>query len=153
MGITIIYVPLIYMRDRGTYPPTSPCLWYFNWQKEIWMTFIELGFAGLGGDYKVIWKAGPRTSNLVDPIKYRKARYIKYSTKKLSKELKKVDLAIIDYPSTPLREALEMEIPTLCLVPIWDDKYIRKEYKHLVKVTMNPNVVIHEWIKEMIHGR
>lgn len=136
----VIYIPLIYMRDKGTYPPTRPTLWYFNWQCQVWETLEK---------HKVptIWKAGPRTSNLDDPMKYRKSDVIRYSGKKLSRELKKATHAIIDYPSTPLMEAMQKTVVSLCMIPPWDEKYIRKEYKHLVTVTWNPRENIVNFLK------
>jgi len=141
MSVKLIYIPLIYMRDHGMYPPTRPTLWYFNWQCDVWDTLTELKIP-------TIWKAGPRTSNLVDPMKYRESKIIRYSEKKLSRELKKVTHAIVDFPSTPLMEALHHTIPTLCMVPPWDKEYIRDEYKHLIEVTNQPRMNIVKFLQK-----
>ena len=80
----------------------------------------------------MIWKAGPRTSNLVDPIQFLKADNIRYSTRKLSRELKKADIVLVDYASTPLIEGIRAGKKVVCVTPEWDRKKIRKEYRKFI---------------------
>jgi hypothetical protein len=39
--------------------------------------------------------------------------------------LKKADLVFVDYPSTPMWEAMDCGLPVLCVTPMWDVHEIR----------------------------
>lgn len=97
---TILYIPAIYRCDKGLWPPTTPSCLYYRWQRKLWDLFVKKD------RFDFIWKAGPRTSNLVDPIKELRASNIRYSTKKLSRELKHADIVLVDIASTPMYEAI-----------------------------------------------
>ena len=118
---TLIYIPTIYRDQKGSWPPTTPSCWYYSWQKYLYNYLSKQS-------YNVIWKAGPRTSNLIDPIKYFKSKNIRYSEKKLSRELKKVDFALVDTLSTPTMECLIKNIPCLCLLFFDYDFLIDDDY-------------------------
>lgn len=124
---TILYVPVIYRHDKGTYPPTLPSCWYYRIQRRLWNRF-----ANNLTNYNVIWKAGPRTSNLEDPIKRLKADNIRYSTKKLNRELKKADLVLVDAITTPVKEAMDVGKKVFIVVFNWDSRYIREECREMV---------------------
>ena len=110
-----MYVPSVYRHDKGLWPPTTPSCLYYRWQRGLWDLFAKFG------NFNFIWKAGPRTSNLEDPIKDLRADNIRYSTKKLSRELGRADMVIVDMVSTPMWEALVAGIPTICVRPIFFD--------------------------------
>ena len=117
---TIIYVPNVYRHDKGLWPPTTPSCLYYRWQKRLWDLFSKRT------NFNFIWKAGPRTSNLVDPIKDFKADNIRYSTRKLSRELKRADIVIVDVASTPMWEALMAGLITIYICHDFPDD-IRKD--------------------------
>ncbi len=114
---TIIYIPCIYRAGRGLWPPTTPSCWYYWLHKNLWNYFSGL-------QCKVIWKAGPRSSNLEDPVDRFRDVNMRYSTKKLSRELKKADLVVVDSVSTPFMEATMLGKRVICVVPRQDKKYI-----------------------------
>jgi len=76
-------------------------------------------------DFNFIWKAGPRSSNLEDPIKMLKASNIRYSTRKLSRELKKADIVIVDVASTPMMEAVLAGKRVILVIDQIDDGHVR----------------------------
>ena len=119
LKINVIYIPRVYCYDRGTSPPTTPSCLYYRWQRKLWDLFIKRT------DFNFIWKAGPRSSNLEDPIKMLKASNIRYSTRKLSKELKKADIAIVDVASTPMMEAVLAGKKVICVIDQIDNEYVR----------------------------
>ena len=119
MKTTVIYVPCIYRHDRGTWPPTTPSCLYYRWQRRLWDLFTKRT------DFNFIWKAGPRSSNLEDPIKMLKASNIRYSTRKLSRELKKADIVIVDVASTPMMEAVLAGKRVILVIDQIDDGHVR----------------------------
>jgi len=141
---TIIYIPMIYRGDKGLCPPTTPSCWYYRWQKKLWHFFDSI-------PYNIIWKAGPRTSNLEDPIKYLKqnimSENIKYSTKKLSRELKKADYVIVDFPSTPMSEAQRIGKKVFCVTPSWDFDFVREEHRKDMVFVNNEQEAVEEIMK------
>ena len=117
---TLLYAPLVYNYDvgmRGLCPDT----WYFEWHKKLY------NFLDGREDVNVIWKAPKNGSHIIDPIRHFKSDNIRYSTRSLKKELKKTDIAFIDYPSTPLLDCVKARVPVLCIT-MKAEKYIRDYY-------------------------
>ena len=140
---TILYAPCIYRWDKGLAPPTVPDTWYFHWQKNLWEFFERQK------TIKVIWKAGPRTNVLYDPISKYKARNIRYSTKKISRELRKADLMFCDYPSTPILDAEKAGVPWICIT-FFDFGFIRKDIGDKILTVNTPSEGIQnlsKWIR------
>lgn len=121
---TLLYAPAIYRNDKGLWPPTTSSTWYYRWQKQLWNFFEKLLI-------EIIWKAGPRTSNLEDPIKNFSASNIRYSTRKIERELKKCDIVFVDFPSTPMFDARKAGKECYCITP-FDEKWIREDCKNEV---------------------
>jgi len=119
---TLVYTPLIYNFDEGMQPPTCPDTWYFEWQRTLWNWFSNIE------DVNVIWKAPPRRSVLIDPIKQWKASNIRYIDGNLNKELKKADIMFCDYPSTTMLDASKIGVPFICIVISWkwDLRFMRE---------------------------
>ena len=124
----LLYVPMIYRQDEGLWPPSNPSSWYFKWQKQLWNLFLSVG-ACKPGRLKVIWKAGPRTSNLSDPIKTYKdsTGTIHYSERSLQGELKRCDIVLVDFLSTPMMEAIMVDKTVWCVTPAWDRPFISND--------------------------
>ena len=151
MKKTIIYVPCVYRAGCGLWPPTTPSCWYYWSQQCIWLYFSTLT------DIKIIWKAGPRSSNLEDPIKLLSSSNIRYSTRKLRPELKKADLVVVDAVSTPMGEALLLGKTVVCVVPEQDEKYVRdasvKDKVVFVRIWDVPRTIIRHVDKWREHVR
>lgn len=118
--ITLLYAPTIYRHDKGLWPPTDPSTYYYQHQKKMFDFFSTL-------DIQIIWSAGPRTSNLIDPIQFLNSENIDYkSGQPINKLLKKCDLVFVDYPSTVVYDSIKMGKPVLCCYPITDEKWVRQ---------------------------
>lgn len=112
---------MIYRRDKGLKPPSWTSCFYYRWQCNLLSIFRSMP-----PDLKVIWKAGPRTSNLEDPMQYKICgKRIRYSTRKLDREIKKCDMVLVDVLSTPMYDAWKANKPVLCIMPDFDADYIR----------------------------
>lgn len=117
----LLYAPNLYVGDIGMYPLSNDTQ-YYKWQDMLWTFFKSRK------DKIFIWKAGPsRTNYFDDPIKYRKADNIVYSTRSLDKELQRTKKVFVDFPSTVLHEALKMHIPSLCITTKHHE-YILSQY-------------------------
>jgi len=141
---TLIYIPLLYRNEMGLWPPTCPNTWYFKWQKELYEFFKTLPI-------KVIWKAG-RRSFPEDPIRDWRAKNIRYSIRKLERELKKADFALVDFPSTPMFDAINAGLSTVCLTTDWD--LVRDDYGRLTSMFGVDNIKhVKDLIEELVlHG-
>jgi hypothetical protein len=107
----LLYAPVLYRRDKGIWPPSAPETWYYKWQRKLYY------YLSARDDIVVIWKGPPRTSNLFDPISLEKAKNIRYSMRRLGDELLNTDMVFLDFPSTPLWDAVKRGIPSLCVTP------------------------------------
>lgn len=142
---TLAYFPMIYRHDRGLQPPTMPSCFYYRWQCNLLKIFQELS------NIKVIWKAGPRTSNLADPMRLKICgKRMRYSTGKLSTELKRCDLVFVDIPSTPMFEAWQANKPVLCITNMYDALYIRDDFDGLSIFYHDDFSKIKEIIKDFV---
>lgn len=130
---TLLYAPMIYRQDKGMWPPTTPSCLYFRWQRALLFALGSLA------RWRVIWKAGPRTSNLQDPIPTIIANHpdirVRYSTRKISRELKNADLCLVDHPSTPILDADKAGAPWFCIMP-WDHKKVDWNFANLKNVSL-----------------
>lgn len=118
---TLLYAPLLFRGSgKGIWPPTCPDAWYAKWQLELYDWFSKR--KGLD----VIWKAPPRTSSFESPVKGLKAKNVRYSERRLGRELRRSDLVFVDYPSTPMWDAMRLGLSTLCIT-FWDINFIRNE--------------------------
>lgn len=147
---TLLYAPAIYRHDRGLQPPTMPSCFYYRWQCNLLKIFDSIA------DLKVIWKAGPRTSNLADPMRLKICgKRIRYSTRKLSTEFRKCDFVFVDIPSTPMFEAMQLGKPVLCITSQYDSKYIRGDFVDVINLLIfwsNNFWRIEQMIKNFLKG-
>jgi len=103
----LVYCPLLYRYDKGIWPPVCPATKYFEWQYSLWQWFCQRE------DLEVVWMS-ISTSNLIDPIASLKADNIRYSMRRLDKELKKADALLVDFPSTPFWDGMKRGMLVLC---------------------------------------
>jgi len=118
--LTVLYAPLIYKEDKGTWPPSISSTLYYRFQKRLYKIFSKYK------NINFIWKVGPRTSNLEDPIRKFKSDNIRYSKRNLKKELKKCDILIVDALSTSVEGAINLNIPVF-YISYFDHKNIRTD--------------------------
>jgi len=128
MKKVLLYAPNIYRWDKGFQPPLNVDTWYYAWQRSLWAFLDSIG-------QKTIWKAGPRTNALPDPIRLLKSNRIRYSTRSLGGELRRCDMVFLDFPSTPLLEAVRVGLPVLCVSPIVTDSPVYSRTGHDLKGT------------------
>lgn len=111
----LAYVPITYNWDNTIWNGVCrPDTWYFKWHKEL------LEFFSSRKDFDFIWKALPTGHGLVDLVPHiindQKYINIRYVTEPSFVEwIKKIDLALFDYPSTALYEAAVCRLPVLAL--------------------------------------
>jgi len=149
---TLLYAPVIYRHDWAAMPPSAYSCWYYRWQKQLLIVFVSLL-----SKMKIIWKAGPRTSNLYDPIpilikSVNKLEYdnrIRYSTKPLNRELKKCDVVFIDFPSTPMMDAIKAKKKVLCVTPTIDMKWVRQDVVERYNILFSDDI---EDVKRVLIG-
>ena len=123
---TLVYAPMDYEFNTGLTPFTLPEISYYVYQVELYKWF------SVRKDINVVWKVTPSRMRLLqDPIRHRKVSNIRYSTKKLRKELRNADMCFVDYPSTPMFDSINMGVPTLC-VTCFDKEFMRDRL--LVKI-------------------
>jgi len=134
---TLLYAPMVYREGKGFWPPTISSCWYFQWQKELWSYFSRQ--KGL----KIIWKAW-HTSNLKDPIRGWEASNIRYSTRRIWREIRQADFVFVDYPSSIMLDASKKGKPCLCITHERDKRYIRKDCLDALSI-----LIVHD-IKEAI---
>jgi hypothetical protein len=113
----LLYAPMQYRKDVG-FTPNTPTMWYYRWQRKLWDYFSAR--KGM----RFIWKVYPN-NYLDDPIRHLRASNIRYSTRSLGRELRRADLVFVDYPSTPMWNAMERKIPVLC-VTFWELRKLKK---------------------------
>jgi hypothetical protein len=110
---TVAYVPAMYQWDNTNWRELRlPDLWYFRWQKELLTVFRSRR------DFNFIWKAFP-SNETYDPlqqmIKDGNVNNVTYSNDYFPDVLPKVDLVLMDFPSTALYEAVLSGMPVLSL--------------------------------------
>jgi len=110
----LIYVPTIYPWDiKIWFESILPDTWYYRWQKELF------DYLSKRNDFDIIWKGIPGSNQTYDPmpdlIKFRDSKNIKYAIEPFIKWIKKADLVLMDFPSTPLYEAAWSGLPVLSL--------------------------------------
>lgn len=111
----LAYVPINYGWDNTIWNGVCrPDTWYFKWHREL------LKFFSSRKDFDFIWKAIPAEHGLIEPIPHlindQKYINIRYVTEPSFVEwIKKIDLALFDYPSTALYEAAICKLPVLAL--------------------------------------
>jgi hypothetical protein len=112
---TVIFIPtMVYGHNRRLESLFYSDTMLYALHKEI------LKYFAAQNDFQFVWKALKQAGG-ISPIRFDienlNASHVAYSEGNLVDALKNADLAIMDYPSTPLLETMALGIPTLSLYP------------------------------------
>lgn len=108
------YLPTMFVGDTSSVPRTFfDDAWYLRWQLQV------LGMMRSDGERQFVWKALPGSNQAPDPIEAIIDRdgipNVKYETRPFLSVLTDVGRLLLDFPSTPLYEAVVEKVPVVCV--------------------------------------
>jgi len=128
---TLLYAPTLYAGDVSGFNIISDSAYYL-WQSMLW-NFLETK-----KDWDFIWKGIPRSCHVEDPFQNKKAKNIRYSSNSLKSEFGNADKILLDFPSTPLYEAITAEKEILCF-SLFGSEFIRSNVRDRVSIPKDPD--------------
>lgn len=111
---SVLYIPTYYPWDNTLWNEARvPDTWYHKWQQSLLKYFSEKK------DTKFIWKGLSHVSGIKDPfeelIRIKNYPNVIYASNSIQKWFPRVDLVLLDYPSTALYESAVVGLPVMSI--------------------------------------